>query len=206
MTWITVICLAAALGWTAISFAAYSDMDLVFRSSLVAWLVCGAVWLVGRLDLSPFFTRRKGSAKLKLFTRYRLALAGAVAGVAALAVLSGQWLGKGNGAGDLGFRTGLGSGTESPSTERKLTAKERSKADAEEGLWTVQVAAFTSERHAVNLAEALKGKGYEAYVMSGDFNVYRTKVGRFRTRQEAEKLLLILKDREDYKTAFIVGM
>jgi len=44
-------------------------------------------------------------------------------------------------------------------------------------------------------------------VTSADVNavtLYRTNVGRFRTRAAAEKLLLKLKDKEAYTTAFVL--
>jgi DedD protein len=85
----------------------------------------------------------------------------------------------------------------------------RTKAQETQGLWSVQVGAFRSEQDATKLATVLKKRGWEAYVTSADVNrvtFYRTHVGRFRTRAAAERLLLKLKDKEAYKTAFVVSM
>jgi hypothetical protein len=52
-------------------------------------------------------------------------------------------------------------------------------------------------------------RGYKAYVIRAEVNavnLYRTKVGRFRTREEAERLLLVMKDKEAYPTAFVARM
>ena len=204
MTWVTIICFASALAWTAISFAAYSDLDLAFRSSLVAWLICAAVWVAGRLSLSRLVKRAKLSKKRKMPDRHRLAVAGVIATLLVLTVLTAQWLGKKN----------VRSGTEPASTGQKSPAKDQSKANRTdtrkaEGLWSVQVAAFRSEQDANRLARVLQDRGWEAYVTSaevGAVTLYRINVGRFRTREAAERLLLKLKDKEAYTTAFVASM
>jgi len=214
MTWVTIIWFASALAWTAISFAAYSDLDLAFRSSLVAWLICAAVWVAGRLSLSRLVKRAKLSKKRKMPDRHRLAVAGVIATLLVLTVLTAQWLGKRDKGGKGNFLTALRSGTETASTEQKSPAKDQSKANRTdtrkaEGLWSVQVAAFRSEQDANRLARVLQDRGWEAYVTSADVGavtLYRINVGRFRTREAAERLLLKLKDKESYTTAFVASM
>ncbi|MGH7830097.1 MAG: SPOR domain-containing protein [Candidatus Binatia bacterium] len=214
MTWVTMICLAAALAWTAISFAAYSDLDFAFRSSLVAWLMCGALWVVTRLNFSRLVKRVKLFKKRKAPDRHRLAVAGAIVAVLVLIVLTAQWLAKRNTGGDKGFSTALRSEPEPESTKQKSPAQDRSKANRTdtqkaEALWSVQVAAFRSEQDAIRLATVLKERGWEAYVTSADVGavtLYRIHVGRFRTREAAEKLLIKLRDKEAYTTAFVASM
>ncbi len=213
MTWVTIICLAAASAWTALSFAAYRDLDFAFRSSLVAWLICGAVWVASRLNFADL-VKTKLSKKRKMLNRRPLAIAGVIVGILVLAVLTAQWLGKRDKAGKEDFSTALRSETEPASTKQKSTAKHQSKANRTdtqkaEGLWSVQVAAFRSEQDAIKLATVLKDRGWEAYVTSADVNavtLYRINVGRFRTREAAERLLLKLKDKEAYTTAFVASM
>jgi hypothetical protein len=214
MRWITIVCGAAAVAWTAVSFAAYSDLGLAFQTSLVGWLIYGAVWLVGRMNFAVRGKPAELSRKQTAPNRHRLAIAGTAAGILVLTVLTVQWLGKKDKGGDKDSSIALKSepgpaptkqeppAEEPPKTERTVTQKAA-------GLWTVQVAAFKNEQAAVKLAAVLKNRGWEAYVTSADVNavtLYRTNVGRFRTRAAAEKLLLKLKDREAYATAFVVGI
>jgi len=146
--------------------------------------------------------------------RHRLAIAGAIAGVLVVTVLTVRWLGKKDKGGGENPSIALKSQTEPASTKQDPPAEEPPKAERTVtqkavGLWTVQVAAFKSEQAAVKLATVLKRRGWEAYVTSADVNavtVYRTHVGRFRTRAAAEKLLVKLKDREAYTTAFVIAI
>ncbi|MGH7845613.1 MAG: SPOR domain-containing protein [Candidatus Binatia bacterium] len=208
MVWVRIICFAAALAWTGLMFLAYSDLGLAFRASLIGWLICGVGW-VARLTLAHLVKTAQLSKKLKMLHPRYLVLGGAVVGVFALSVLTGQWLGKsGN------FSTAVRSVAEPPSRKPKLPAKDQAKANGTatqktEGLWSVQVGAFRSEQDAIRLSTALKDKGWEAYVTSADVKgvtFYRANVGRFRTREAAQRLLLKLKDKEAYTTAFVVSM
>jgi len=65
-----------------------------------------------------------------------------------------------------------------------------------EGRWTVQVASFNSDAKAQKLAESLKREyGFPSYVLKAKANgkdVYRVRVGKFRSRDDAEKALKIL--------------
>lgn len=212
MRWVTIVCCAAALAWTAVSFAAYSDFGLAFRTSLIGWLIYGAVWVAGRVNFAVLGKAAELSRKQTVLTRHRLAIAGAAAAILVLAVLTVQWLGKKDKGGDEDSSIGLRSETEPAPTKQEPPAEDQPKAERTDtqkaaGLWTVQVAAFKNEQAAVKLAAVLKNRGWEAYVTSADVNavtLYRTNVGRFRTRAAAEKLLVKLKDREAYTTAFVV--
>ena len=214
MRWLTRCCCAAALAWTVVSFAGYSDWSLAFRISLVGWLVYVAVWIAGRLNFTS--PRKAGELPRKPTppNRHRLAIAGAAAAVLVLAVLTVQWLGKMNQGANEDSAVALKSETEPPPTKQEPPAQDEPKAEntvaqKAQGLWTVQVAAFKSEQAAVKLAAVLKQRGWEAHVTSADVNaatLYRTNVGRFRTRAAAEKLLIKLKDKEAYTTAFVASI
>ena len=189
-------------------FLAYSDLGLAFRASLIGWFICAAGW-VARLTLTRLVKTAQLSKKLKMLHPRYLAIAGAVAGVFALSVLAGQWLGKRE-----SFSTAVRSAAELSSAKQKLPAKDQPRVNGTdtqktEGLWFVQVGAFRREPDAAKLATALRKRGWEAYVTSADVKgvtVYRAKVGRFKTREAAERLLLKLKDKEAYTTAFVASM
>ncbi|MFA5143766.1 MAG: SPOR domain-containing protein [Candidatus Omnitrophota bacterium] len=71
-----------------------------------------------------------------------------------------------------------------------------------QGRISVQVGCFKNRRNADRLSEKLTNTGYESYVelplVSKD-NLYRVKVGRLKTQEEAESLAARLK-REGYRT------
>ena len=214
MRWITNGCCAAALAWTIVSFVGYSDWGLAFRISLVGWFIYAVLWVAGRLNFTS--PRKAGELPRKptVPNRHRLAIAGAAAVVIVLAVLTIQWLGKKNQGAHEDSSIALKAGTEPAPTKQEPPAQdvpktERTVAQKASGLWTVQVAAFKNEQAAVKLAAVLKNRGWEAHVTSADINaatLYRTNVGRFRTRPAAEKLLGKLKDREAYVTAFVAAI
>jgi cell division septation protein DedD len=71
--------------------------------------------------------------------------------------------------------------------------------------WTVQVNAFPDEKSAKTWVDRLKDKGYNAYLSESRIQGrvwYRVRVGRFETRDEAEKTQEALKRREDLAKAF----
>ncbi|MDD5136240.1 MAG: SPOR domain-containing protein, partial [Candidatus Omnitrophica bacterium] len=71
-----------------------------------------------------------------------------------------------------------------------------------EGRISVQIGCFKNRRNADRLSGKLTRIGYESYVelpfASGD-NLYRVKVGRLKSKEEAENLAAILK-KEGYRT------
>jgi cell division septation protein DedD len=73
------------------------------------------------------------------------------------------------------------------------------------GKWTVQVNAFPDEKSAQSWVERLKNKGYNAYVTdsrSKGKTWYRVRVGRYNSREEAERIAEALKTKENFPKAF----
>jgi cell division septation protein DedD len=80
-------------------------------------------------------------------------------------------------------------------------------ADAKESRrpWTVQVNAFPDEKSAKTWVDRLRDKGYNAYLSESRIQGrvwYRVRVGRFESRDEAEKTQESLKRREHLAKAF----
>ena len=77
---------------------------------------------------------------------------------------------------------------------------------AEQGkIWRAQVNAFPDERSAKLLVDRLKNKGYNAYVSEAQNRGktwYRVSVGRYNSREEAEKVVEALKNKENYPKVF----
>jgi cell division septation protein DedD len=71
--------------------------------------------------------------------------------------------------------------------------------------WYVQVNAFPDERSGQIWVDRLKNKGYKAYLTEGHNQGklwYRVRVGRYSSREEAEKAAEILKTKENLTRAF----
>ena len=88
-------------------------------------------------------------------------------------------------------------------------AAESSKNDSGEStdtkIWRAQVDAFPDERSAKLLVDRLKNKGYNAYVSEVQFRGkpwYRVSIGKYGTREEADKVVGALKGKENYAKAF----
>ena len=72
-------------------------------------------------------------------------------------------------------------------------------------IWRAQVNAFPDERSAKLLVDRLKNKGYNAYVsevQNRGKTWYRVSVGRYNSREEAEKIVEALKTKENHPKAF----
>ena len=72
-------------------------------------------------------------------------------------------------------------------------------------LWRAQVNAFPDERSAKLLVDRLKNKGYNAYVsevQNRGKTWYRVSVGRYNSREDAEKIVEALKTKENHPKAF----
>jgi len=72
-------------------------------------------------------------------------------------------------------------------------------------IWRAQVNAFPDERSAKLLVDRLKNKGYNAYVsevQNRGKTWYRVSVGRYNSRDEAEKIVEALKTKENHSKAF----
>lgn len=204
-----VICFGAAVAWTALMFLAYRDLGFAFQGSVIGWLICGTAWIGGQVILSKLIRRAKPSKRLKMLNRRQIAIGAAAVGIFALTVLAVQLLGNRE-----NLSTVVRTGGDRVSTKEISSTTDRLKANGSdirktEGHWSVQVAAFRSEPDAIKLATLLKQRGWEAYVTTVNVNgatLHRITVGRFRTRAAAETLLLKLKDREAYPTAFVASM
>jgi cell division septation protein DedD len=89
------------------------------------------------------------------------------------------------------------------------TKKTESAASAEAGdpgkVWRAQVNAFPDERSANQLVDRLKNKGYNAYVsdvQNRGKTWYRVSVGRYDSREQAEKIADALRTKENHSKAF----
>ncbi len=96
---------------------------------------------------------------------------------------------------------------EIPSTEvAKTTAVAENAEQKEIGkTWSVQLNAFPDERSAKQLVDRLKNKGYNAVISEVRNKTkvwYRVRVGKYSSREEADKALETLKTRENFDKAF----
>lgn len=85
------------------------------------------------------------------------------------------------------------------------TAKSESTEVSEVKVWRAQVDAYPDERSAKLLVDRLKNKGYNAYVTEVELRGkpwYRVSVGKYGTREEADKIVSALKGKENYAKAF----
>jgi cell division septation protein DedD len=74
--------------------------------------------------------------------------------------------------------------------------------------WIVQVMATTYPEAAVMWMEKLNTKGYDAFVAEAEIAGklwYRVRLGTFKTRDEAETLGAVLRQKEGFHDAFVVG-
>jgi cell division septation protein DedD len=72
-------------------------------------------------------------------------------------------------------------------------------------IWRAQVNAFPDERSAKLLVDRLKNKGYNAYVsetQNRGKTWYRVSVGRYNSREEADKIVEALRTKENHPKAF----
>jgi cell division septation protein DedD len=99
-------------------------------------------------------------------------------------------------------KTGL-----TPVTAKKV---ERTSGDSQESgkNWRAQVNAYPDERSAKLIADRLKSKGYNAYVsevQNQGKTWYRVSVGRYTSRDEADKTLEALRNKENFSKAFVTS-
>ena len=74
--------------------------------------------------------------------------------------------------------------------------------------WRAQVNAYPDERSAKLIADRLKSKGYNAYVsdvQNQGKTWYRVSVGRYTSRDEADKTLEALRNKENFPKAFVTS-
>jgi cell division protein FtsN len=79
-------------------------------------------------------------------------------------------------------------------------------AQKEDGkVWRAQVNAFPDERSAKQIVDRLKNKGYNAYVtevQNKGRSWFRVSVGKFNSREEADKMAETLRSKENFPKAF----
>jgi cell division septation protein DedD len=67
-------------------------------------------------------------------------------------------------------------------------------------VFTIQVVALKTKNAADTLVARLRGKGYRAYVEpGGSSGLFRVRIGRFQSRDEADKVAQKLRDAEKFK-------
>jgi cell division septation protein DedD len=74
--------------------------------------------------------------------------------------------------------------------------------------WRAQVNAYPDERSAKLIADRLKNKGYNAYVtevQNQGKTWYRVSVGRYGSRDDADKTLEALRNKENFPKAFVTS-
>jgi len=84
-------------------------------------------------------------------------------------------------------------------TARRVESKDTDKT------WRAQVNAFPDERSAKLIVDRLKNKGYNAYVtevQNRGKTWYRVNVGKFGTRDEADKMVELMRAKENFPKAF----
>jgi cell division protein FtsN len=90
-------------------------------------------------------------------------------------------------------------------TPKKAEAERSAETKDQGAVWRAQVNAFPDDRSAKQLVERLKNKGYNAYVTEVENRGktwYRVSVGRYSSREQAEKAVDALKSKENYTKAF----
>jgi DedD protein len=91
------------------------------------------------------------------------------------------------------------------SAEAESAAAKSAEGKANGKTWSVQVNAYPDEKSANDLVDRLKNKGYNAFVTQASIKGkvwYRVRVGRFGSREEAEKTEESLKNKEHLEKAF----
>ena len=90
-------------------------------------------------------------------------------------------------------------------TETKAQAMESAEAKTNGKGWNVQANSYPDAKSAKDLVDRLKNKGYNAFVTEANVKGkvwYRVRVGRFGSRDEAEKIAAALKNNENMAKAF----
>ena len=88
---------------------------------------------------------------------------------------------------------------------RKTEAAEPSEKKEQGKIWRAQVNAFPDERSAKQIVDRLKNKGYNAYVtevQNRGKSWYRVSVGKYNSRDEADKMVEAMRTKENFPKAF----
>jgi cell division septation protein DedD len=92
--------------------------------------------------------------------------------------------------------------------EPKPATNPAAKKDLTTNIWSVQISATQDRTAAQLLQDRLKSKGFEAFIVEIEISSnrwYRVRVGRFPTRQEAEKTRQDLQSKENLANAFVTA-
>ena len=95
--------------------------------------------------------------------------------------------------------------TRTDETPKKAESESAAEVKEQAKVWRAQVDAFPEDKSAKQLVERLKNKGYNAYVtelQNRGKPWYRVNVGKYSSREEADKVVETLKSKEDYTKAF----
>ncbi len=85
-------------------------------------------------------------------------------------------------------------------TTKTAAEKDQSK------IWRAQVNAYPDERSAKQMVDRLKNKGYKAYVTEVQNNGktwFRVSIGKYGSRDEADKAVELLRTKENFPKAFV---
>jgi cell division protein FtsN len=94
---------------------------------------------------------------------------------------------------------------EKPADTVKKTEAAAAEVKEQASAWRAQVNAFPDERSAKSVVDRLKDKGYNAYVTEVENRGktwYRVNVGKFSSRDEADKMAEVLRTKENFPKAF----
>ena len=98
----------------------------------------------------------------------------------------------------------------SPAEEapKKAEATETAAEKDQSKIWRAQVNAYPDERSAKLIVDRLKNKGYNAYVTEVQNKGkawFRVSVGKYGSREEADKIADVLKNKENFPKAFVAS-
>ena len=94
---------------------------------------------------------------------------------------------------------------EAEATPKKAEASASAETIDQGKVWRAQVNAYPDERSAKLLVDRLKNKGYNAYVsetQNRGKTWYRVSVGRYNSREDAERIVEALRTKENHPKAF----
>ncbi len=93
-------------------------------------------------------------------------------------------------------------------TPKKSEPAESTEQKDEDKVWRAQVNAFPDEQSAKQIVDRLKNKGYNAYVtevQNRGKSWFRVSVGKYNSREEAEKMVEGLRSKENFPKAFVAS-
>jgi DedD protein len=88
---------------------------------------------------------------------------------------------------------------------KKVETAEPNEKKEQGKIWRAQVNAFPDERSAQQVVDRLKNKGYKAYVtevQNRGKSWYRVSVGKYNSRDEADKMVELMRTKENFPKAF----